>query len=989
MLAYFVRREVLGTRVGAPSPAEGRRNQTAIDAGTFQDPSANVRPRFRYWIPDASADLDTVVDDVREIARIGASGFELLGFYLYGGPPAGFGTYAPVDWSVYGWGTEAWRKLFKTFAQATKDNGLVMDFALGPSQGQGVPAPYDDEGKAWDLKIVKTTLLPNSTFQGIVDGWGSGSLEAAVLAGSPVGSTKLVAADSLTDLTSSVTSDGRLNFTVPSAEYSYTLFTVFLIHSDWQAQDSPLLMQGPQTAPASWVQNGSWAVDHFSARGAQTTIKFWQDHMLIDGVRELVQEVGNYAWEDSVELRQTTRWTRGFLQHFREEHGYELQAFLPVVFGYKTDQWDAGERYMMDYRDTSSKAVISLTSSQLMKRYNEYLTELNSWANRYLNIQFSCQVSYGMSIDELASIPLVNAPEDESLEFANEIDRYRQYAGPANLAGKRIISNELGAQIYRAYQQTLPELLDIFKHAIAGGVNQVVIHGSAYSGNYPNTTWPGMVTFGYQFSDSHNRHQPAWEDYRSSVDYMARQQWVAQTGIPRRDVVFWEKRYWFPGNTSYGETDLLQRGYTYEYLSPENFGLPDAKVVDGIFAPSHQAFRALVVRTLDYLTVSGTQRLADFAHAGLPIIFDGGVPTRMWSYNRCDAAKVNRTMHELATLPNVHVVDSPAESLADVLDSLGIQPRTRITANGTWYTLWREDTRADVDYVFVYNSEGNATEGTIEFASTKIPYWLDAWTGEQTPVVLYEQLEGKTKIPFSFAGNQTAIVAFVPKPLGAVPQHHATSATSGVVLSASGELLSAKAGFSQGLGPLRVVTSDGAAHDLSPAGAAPFQLQSWNLTVEHWEPPADLEDAAMTATKYNTTHQLESLTSWQTIEGLENVSGRGYYKTSFRWPPSDSAAVDGAWLDLGRVFHTMTVSVNGQRLPPLDASRARADVGPYLQNGDNTVEVAVATTLNNVLRPIYDQLRFSGTTALKKVPPPQDYGLVGLAMVTPYKEVLL
>lgn len=83
--------------------------QAAVDAGTFQNPSVNVRPRFRYWLPDASADLATVVDDIKEIARVGASGFELIGMYLYGGPPAGFGTYAPVDWSVYGWGTDAWR----------------------------------------------------------------------------------------------------------------------------------------------------------------------------------------------------------------------------------------------------------------------------------------------------------------------------------------------------------------------------------------------------------------------------------------------------------------------------------------------------------------------------------------------------------------------------------------------------------------------------------------------------------------------------------------------------------------------------------------------------------------------------------------------------------------------------------------------------------------------------------------------------------------
>lgn len=82
-----------------------------IDAGTFQDPSVNVRPRFRYWVPDAAVDLEAIAEDVKQIGRIGASGMELLTYYLYGEPPAGWGTFAPVDWSVYGWGTKAWCKL--------------------------------------------------------------------------------------------------------------------------------------------------------------------------------------------------------------------------------------------------------------------------------------------------------------------------------------------------------------------------------------------------------------------------------------------------------------------------------------------------------------------------------------------------------------------------------------------------------------------------------------------------------------------------------------------------------------------------------------------------------------------------------------------------------------------------------------------------------------------------------------------------------------
>lgn len=393
-----------------------------------------------------------------------------------------------------------------------------------------------------------------------------------------------------------------------------------------------------------------------------------------------------------------------------------------------------------------------------------------------------------------------------------------------------------------------------------------------------------------------------------------------------------------------------------------------------------------MVRTLDFLTLPGVQKLSEYAHAGLPIIFDGGVPTRMWSHHTCSAQKVSRIMHDLAKLDNVHVIDSPTRNLADYLTSIGIEPRAKVSANGSWYTVWREDTKANVDYVFVFNEQGNTTTGTVDFASTKIPYWFDAWTGEQTPVSLYEKSHSRTKIPFTLHGNQSAIIAFLPKPLAPLPSYHATSASDGILsISTSKTSLSVKAGKQQK--SLQVKTSDGHVHKVASSSADSFDLGAWNLTVEHWAPPKDLHDAKTQALKSNTTHALSSLVSWQDIDGLQDVSGRGYYTTTFRWPPKGGA--DGAFIDFGRVFHTLTVSVNGHRLPPLDASRARADIGKYLKKGENKVEAVIATTLINTLRPVWSQLEFSATTPLKNIPPAQDYGLKGPVVITPYKETLI
>ena len=109
-----------------------------IDYGTFQDPSVYVRPRFRYWILDASVDLDGVAADFAKVKAVGMGGMELIGYYLYGDFPrssvATSGGPAPTDWTEYGWGTEAWKNLQDAALRATKEQGLIMDFAIGPNQ---------------------------------------------------------------------------------------------------------------------------------------------------------------------------------------------------------------------------------------------------------------------------------------------------------------------------------------------------------------------------------------------------------------------------------------------------------------------------------------------------------------------------------------------------------------------------------------------------------------------------------------------------------------------------------------------------------------------------------------------------------------------------------------------------------------------------------------------------------------------------------------
>lgn len=143
----------------------------------------------------------------------------------------------------------------------------------------------------------------------------------------------------------------------------------------------------------------------------------------------------------------------------------------------------------------------------------------------------------------------------------------------------------------------------------------MVLHGSPYSGDYPDTTWPGYTTFFYMFTEMWNRLQPCWQHLRDTLDYVGRNQLILQRGVPKVDLAI--HLYTSPWRVvnRYSSTNLrdlgmsldvagLRRvrllangsaGYTYDYLSPDNLLAPQAIVNGSTLAPDGPAYKALIV----------------------------------------------------------------------------------------------------------------------------------------------------------------------------------------------------------------------------------------------------------------------------------------------------------------------------------------------------------------------------------------------------------
>ncbi|KFZ01131.1 hypothetical protein V501_10201 [Pseudogymnoascus sp. VKM F-4519 (FW-2642)] len=835
--------------------------------GSFASPGVAVKPKFRYWLPDASIDPAGFADDIAQLAKRGAGGTELLNYFCL---PT---SVTPSNWDIYGYGAPGYSKIVKVALEAHRDAGILFDYAH--SANGCVPAKKGNPGLSWQLDYYSTTNIGN--FSGTVPGWGKGEFIGAVtFAVTNVGThpadfhgafgwgksypAYTISNASLTDATSLIDSKGFIetNPTLTSdAQY-------YVIQAYYAVQPLERELAAWSSNPQTIFQNGSVAVDHFSAVGAKVITNFMEDYVLIDGVKELFQQVGKNLWEDSLEISGDTYWTPGLLDKFETRYG----------------------------------------------------------------------MGYNTPMDMLQTMTDVDLPEAETLSFSNQIDSYLQVAGPADLAGKLVISVELGADWHQAYYQSWELLLFDAKHAFAGGINQVVIHGAAYSHNFTDTTWPGYTTHKYDYPGQHSRHQPAWDvGYPEALAYLGRVH-------PRRMRIH-SPLYWFD--------DLTKAGYTHEYLSPANFVLEKAAVRNKVFAPNAQAAKAIIIRGNDTLTPDGVQYLATYAEAGLPIVISGGLPSKYGSGNQAAVSKAKATFQGLLSRSNVHQV--PLEGLAASIKSIGITPRVQVQSNGSWYPRWRETSSGDI-YVWIYNDGADST-GSLTFATTGTPYFLNAWTGEEELIFEY------------------------------------TATSFNVQLL--GSLIQAKVAYSTSLST--VSTSFGLPQTFRTTDVQPaYTLNDWSLVIEHWGPPDNLYNLDLDAKKENLTVPIDgpSLKSWKHL-GFPDVSGIGFYRTTFEWSPSLLYSTGGAYLILPPVSDGIVGTLNGKRLPAFDITNPTADIKSYLKKGENVLEFKVSSTLKNSLKPIWDNLRTAGGGVASSWDATaklgfglQDYGLIGEVQIIPY-----
>jgi hypothetical protein len=959
----------------------------ARDPGRFADqflrPGRAVQPKFRWWWPHGLVDPGEIAREIDQIADAGFGGVEIADVH--------HSITQPLDPAGHGWGTPAWIDAVRTALACAEQKGLTVDVTIGPAWPAAVPTITPDSAAAFkELAHGRATVDGDQTFSGPVPGPidepGQGVTEQELVAvqaarvgadSSPDAEPVVLELDSLENLTDLV-QDGRLIWTAPAGG-------VWILVTYWLRGSGQRPERGPHTEPLSYV------VDHFSAAGVQAVIDFWESTLLTPAIRTLLRESGGALFEDSIELEtDATLWTSAMPAEFERRLGYPIWDVLPAVVQRDEDEVfsfgsDLDRRAVRDFQEVLSQLYIE-----------NHVRMLQDWA-RSVGMQLRIQPA-GLRTDAIAKAGVVDIPEGESLGF-NNLDDFRCLAGGRDLGGKRILSSEVGAYPGAAYGVTWERILQTLGSEYAAGVNQAVLHGFSYA-DAPGASWPGFAAFTPfdgrpGFAESWGPRQPTWQHAPDVSAYLARNQMVLQTGTPQVDVAILRQRGFAgtgigaPGFTAGMGASPTYVGWTHQFISPRQFDLAHATVSGGRLAPDGPAYKALVIEQdiigrRPTLLVSEAERILEFTRAGLPVVIVAPAPDDVPGIAKPgETERLQEVVGELLAEPSVRLV--PDRNLVpDALIELGVGPDVQYSERSQLLSSHRVDRGVDLYYFCsgrhqdAPNRPFDTVDQTVTLRRTHggaIPYELDAWTGTIARVAVYQEVGDRIRLRVKLKPGETTIIA-----LGRRDWHndragtdlHATS-TDADELRSTGERLFVRATRA---GTYTTTLAVGGGRDVTTTIEQVPDAQTlsrWSLAVDDWQPGSSPTETVV--------HQheltLEGLVPWAEIPELLDVSGLGRYRTTVQLGDPWTGG-HGAYLDLGQVFDTYRVTVNGRPLPPGDQLDTVVDVGPHLRVGTNTVEVEVATTLNNRLR-VADPEVYGANAR-------QAYGLIGPVRLVPYGE---
>jgi hypothetical protein len=653
-----------------------------------------------------------------------------------------------------------------------------------------------------------------------------------------------------------------------------------------------------------------YSMDHFSEEAVDAYLaRFGEAFREHPGIRSF--------FNDSYEVYHAS-WTPGLFDEFLTRRGYDLRNYIRELAG--QGDAEAVTRIKCDYRLTLSEL--------LLEHFTIHWTE---WAHdRSALTRNQAHGSPGNLIDLYAAVDI---PECEI--YGHQLyriaglrqdtgDRVNDEPDPlmlklatsaAHISGKPLISNETFTWLGEHFRVSLARCKPQAEEAFLAGVNHLFYHGTTYSP--ADASWPGWLFYAsVNFAPSNS----FWPHLPGLNQYVTRCQSVLQTGKPDNEVlVYWpvfdiwsnpeglelqlsvhNLREWlrYPS-----VKEMSEQGHTFDFISDRWLAGAAVRKGEIVTSPEALPYRALIIPQCGYIPPETLAKAMELAADGAVVIMEkipGDVPGLADLEERKE--KMDNLLEQLHFEQNEDGIMECrmgegvvllSEDLHLALESRGIRAE-KISRSGLKYCR-----RVLEDGRIYYLA--NHTPGAVD---SMIPLNTDF----RSAVIMDPQTGGTGLAYVDHSGDMPVVR----------------------VQLASGEALFVR-------------TYD---------GEAPV-TDTWNYYLRSGIPvpvsgPWTLEGMEG-GPEVPGAFSLERLIPWTDLgdSAWTNFSGTAIYSTTFRMP---ALSADQYLLDLGTVFESAAVWLNGEKLGICYSNPFILKAGHLLREGDNELTIEVANLMANRIR---------------------------------------
>jgi hypothetical protein len=942
---YLAGRPVFGRGI---MPDTGMTGSVSEINALFGNPSMNYRPFVRWWWNGNKVERDELIRELRLLKEAGIGGVEINPVSFpsrYDGDDMGKPSLM--------WLSDEWTDMLAVVFAETKSLGMTCDLIVGSGWPFGAAnLPADERSQVMVICVRRLTgpldysvsrdELFHEADPPVSSPWKGRAFDLVSLSLVP---DPVSSAGQITDLSGLATGD-YIDFFVP--EGNHALYALVRITGFMEVINGAPGASGP-------------VLDHYNSLAVKRYLKLMSD-TITARTGPLSQHL-RALFTDSMEL-EGANWTGDMQEEFIRRRGYDIVPYLPFVLfrtgamGNVTD-YKYGAAYGPEFDDMIMRMRYDFETTKAEILEQSFLAGFASWC-RDLGVKSRMQ-AYGRGFFPLESSFAVDIPEGESWTMNwlkhrigeempdSDYRRGRAYtminkyvSSAAHLGGKKIVSCEEMTDTYTVFNTSLENLKIGSDQSIISGINHSVFHGFNYSP--PDAPYPGWIRYGCYYNENNNW----WPHFHLLNEYKGRISAVLQNTEMFADIAIlpptadmWstigEQNEPFPSVLRAEYLSLIweamsKNGNGCDYISERV--IAGATAVNGYLSYGSRRYSTVFLVDVESLKPETAAKLLEFVSKGGRVFCIETSPVKApgWHNHLLRDREVVAAVDQLRKYQDRFIIlKKPAKDFIGwyrtVLKQYLTNPYVIIEKPDLYLMQSRHVADDGSQFIFFINSHLNDAHQTRIIFSDEIAGGRHGWVWDPETGRKYRiRLASDNGFDLDLGPAGSILFVFNRERKG--PEWHPLPA--------------------QGSGMKEISTG-------------------WTAEFRH------SHDKSVSELMMDSLHDLKELPDYVSF------SGTVIYRNTL-----ECSDTKGIVLNLGRVFGTSELKVNGTGCGVKWYGRRIWEIGDYLHHGKNDIEIAVTTSMGNYMKSLTgNPIAQYWTNAGNKNQPLQSMGLTG--PVTYYK----